>query len=98
MKQLLIIALLLSMAITANATPKVCGERLEIETILKAELQRKVGFTVSSTAGRLELWTTEPTELGPGIFKAARWTGISVKKEMCIEVEGADWIFMPWEN
>jgi len=80
----------------AAAAPKNCGTRLEIETSLKAKGQQKAGFTVSSPAGRLELWTTEPMEVNPGIFIATSWTGVSVNKAMCIEVEGVNWILTPW--
>lgn len=83
---------------TAYAAQKNCGSRSEIQTHLQNQLQqRKVGFTVSSSAGRLELWTTQPMEVQNGMFIAERWSGISVKKDMCIEVQGTDWIFMSWE-
>ena len=83
----------------AYAAPKGCGDRSEIQAYLETYLQqRKVGFTVSSPAGRLELWTTKPIETSPGIFVAERWSGLTItSKETCIEVEGTGWIFMSWE-
>ena len=86
----------------ANAdkpSPKNCGGRLEMEIYLRDELhQQPAGFTVTSPAGRLELWTTKPVETQPGMFQAARWTGISINKATCIEVQGDAWIFVPWRN
>ncbi len=92
----LVTIVLLTWPPSLQAAPKSCGDRSEIQAYLENLQQRKVGFTVSSTAGRLELWTSQPIETFPGMFIAARWSGISVSKEMCIEVEGTDWIFMTW--
>ena len=82
----------------ANAAPKGCGDRSEIQAYLENLQQRKVGFTVSSRAGRLELWTTKRIETSPGMFIALRWSGVSESDEqgVCIEVEGTNWIFMQW--
>ncbi len=96
---LVVIALLAWPPSLGNAAPKDCGVRMDIQAYLENVLiQRKIGFTVSSSAGRLELWTTELIETQPGIFIAARWSGISVSNKMCIEVQGTDWIFMSWQQ
>ncbi len=85
----------------AYAGPKGCGDRWEIQAYLENYLQqRQTGHTVSSPAGRLELWTTEPVELpGSGIFVAENWSGITItSKETCIEVQGTGWITNPWKQ
>ena len=87
----------------AYAAPKNCGSRLEMETFLNNKLQQQMGFALSSSVGRLELWTTEPKVIEPGIKMADRWTGLRVDKkvlykEMCVETEGVGWVFMSWEE
>ncbi len=103
LKRVIVTGLFLTLASVALAAPKNknCGSRLEITTHLEGLNQRQVGFTVSSPAGRLELWTTKPIELpGSGIFIATSWTGLTVTSRdgVCIEVQGNDWITNPWKE
>ena len=102
-KRVIITGLFLILASTVIAAPKNknCGSRLEIAAHLEGLNQQKVGHTVATSAGRLELWTTKPIELPEsGIFIVAQWSGITVTSRdgMCIEVRGNDWITSdPWK-